>query len=464
MNLRANSSRTQFGDPNRLLVTLGLALIAALVFVWPLPHTIALRNGLLFFGLALFGWLLFRQKLAWHIPPSLHLPLAIYLALSCWLVFVALVVSEETSWSLGELKGQWLKGALAMALGGMVAMTSNLLRGMSRPLTAAIIVLALATQVLIVDVTALVLWIQGGVFPRRVSGIMEHSAYANHVTNLLLAFLLADIFLRLTRSTSKLRLSNLTIVLLVLAGLVSAAFEYMRNGLIELSFSLLLLLSMLWYENRARIPTFRLAAQMVLVLLILGGFAYFDLRNNFHWRTFWETVPVALDTKSHTAWLDPKFAPLPKLPDGTEVSHSNYMRIAWIKEGAILVAENPLGIGYGRNAFSHALTAKYGPNGAGSSHSGLLDLAIGAGIPGAFIWCGFLCALVWLAARRYRASRDYFALTQILVVSGFGIRMLLDANIRDHVLEQFLFVVGLLAVWIATAATPGAVNPIDQRV
>ena len=82
---------------------------------------------------------------------------------------------------------------------------------------------------------------------------------------------------------------------------------------------------------------------------------------------------------------------------------SAYMRIAWFKEALVFIGEHPLGIGYGRNAFGHGIKIKYGKR-VGHSHSGILDLTIGTGIPGALLWLGFLLSLVYLAFRRFNTS------------------------------------------------------------
>ena len=111
----------------------------------------------------------------------------------------------------------------------------------------------------------------------------------------------------------------------------------------------------------------------------------------------------------------------------------------------MLVRQHPLGIGFGRSAFGHGLKAKYG-EGSGHSHSGLLDLAIGVGVPGALLWLGLIVILMRLTWKQYRATHSYVALLLLLVLTDYGARMVLDSIIRDHMLQQFMFLTGLAAV------------------
>jgi len=83
----------------------------------------------------------------------------------------------------------------------------------------------------------------------------------------------------------------------------------------------------------------------------------------------------------------------------------------------------------------------------GSSHSGWLDLAIGAGIPGVLLWCMFLASVAHIGLRRYRSDGSVYGLALLLVTVGFSIRMLVDSVNYDHVFQQFMFVTGLLTMW-----------------
>src|SRR5208283_2642454 len=148
------------------------------------------------------------------------------------------------------------------------------------------------------------------------------------------------------------------------------------------------------------------------------------------------------------AWLNPNKYPYPKLKSGETVHGSNYERIAWIKEGVILVMENPLGVGFGRNAFGHAIKRKYPAEDvtAAHSHSGIVDLAVGTGVPGLLLWVLFIGCLMRGSIRKFRDQESYYGLLLFFITADFTMRSLVDSVLRDHMLQMFMFFAGLLYV------------------
>ena len=178
------------------LLIVGLALATALFFIWPIPRTTSLRDLLLVVCLGLFAYLAYRssrrESFRWQ---SLRVPFGLYLVLSVWIVFVAIAISEETVWSLNEIRGQWLKATIALVVGGLLGAAirndDNTLR-----LTLTIIGIALLLHVLYVAYQALSVWPQQKVLPTRVVGLTGGSDKSNYLTNMLLYLLLAEIIVR----------------------------------------------------------------------------------------------------------------------------------------------------------------------------------------------------------------------------------------------------------------------------
>jgi hypothetical protein len=166
-----------------------------------------------------------------------------------------------------------------------------------------------------------------------------------------------------------------------------------------------------------------------------------------NWEKLIATVPIALDTTTHKAWLSDQY-PMPNLPDGSPIDVSTYLRVAWMKEGLKAGADSLLGTGFDRNAFGRVMQARYGTM-LGHSHSSVVDLLIGIGIPGLLLWFGWLISLLWLAIRGFDQGWGYALL---LIVIDFAIRSFIDSNIRDHMLQMFLFLIGVLAIRTAVAS------------
>lgn len=440
----------------RLLLIINLILAGALFAVWPARHTISARDLLLALTLLFFGYVVYRMRpMRWWY--RLQWPLATYVALTAWILAVALFVSDETAWALGEIKGQWLKATLALASGGLLALSVR--HDTARVhMTVLILLTTLVAHVLYVDVVSakgffdcLTTTTSCEAVTRRIGGLTDGPDKSNYLTNMLLGLLLAEAFIRVTYRQRFLPLSNAVLTVVALVALFSVYAEGVRNGIVELSFVLLVCAVLFGLENLRRFGRPALMLVVSLLIVVPAVFGYLSIKSDTRWGTFFETVPLALDTDVNRQWVNLSRKDELKLSDGGPVDWSNYMRIARIKAGAELTLENPLGVGFGRNAFGHAVLKKYGEN-SSHSHSGLIDFAVGTGFPGTLLWLGFLGSLLAFGWRHFRETHDYCALALLFLVTGYGVRMVLDSTIRDHMLQMFLFLAAFLAV--AAAGKP----------
>ena len=439
----------------------GLALVAALFFIWPIPRTTSLRDLLLVVCLGLFAYLAYRNSrrvpIHWQL---LRVPFGLYLVLSVWIVFVAIAISEETAWSLNEIRSQWLKATIALVAGGLLGAAirndDNTLR-----LILTIMGIALLLHVFYVAYQALSVWPQQKIMAASAAGLTGGPDKSSYLTNMLLYLLLAEIFIRSVFHRRFLPVGDIPLAAFTVVALFTMYAEAVRNGVAELIvvLGLTVILVMRESDRVHRLVVTGIASVFLVIILVLG---FLSMHKDERWQTFIETVPIALDIEKNKAWIN-ETLPQPRLADGQAVDWSNYMRLARMKAGANLTLENPWGVGFGRNAFGHAVMKKYGESSA-HSHSGLIDLAVGTGIPGTLLWIGFLASLATLAWRSFRRTRDYCALALLLLVTGYSTRMVLDSIIRDHMLQMFLFLAAFLAVIAAgqlarqralTAAPPG---------
>ncbi len=445
---------------NRLLIV-GLALVAVLFFTWPIPRTTSPRDLLLVVCLGLFAYLAYRNSqrapIRWQL---LRVPFGLYLVLSVWIVFVAIAISEETAWSLNEIRGQWLKATIALIVGGLLGAAirndDNTLR-----LTLTIMGIVLLLHVFYVAYQALSVWPQQKIMVASAAGLTGGPDKSSYLTNMLLYLLLAEIFIRSVFHRRFLPVGNIPLAAFTVVALFTMYAEAVRNGVAELIvvLGLAVILVMRESDRVHRLVVAGIASVFLVIILVLG---FLSMHKDERWQTFIETVPIALDIEKNKAWIS-EASSLPKLANGQSVDWSNYSRIARMRAGLSLMADRPLGVGFGRNAFGHAVEQKYGP-GASHSHSGIVDLGVGIGVPGVLLWLGFLGVLLRLGYRGMRKSHSFPALALLFLTAGYSFRMLVDSTIRDHMLQMFLFLAAFLAVIAAgqlarhralTAAPPG---------
>ena len=428
----------------------GLAILGLLFFIWPVPHTVTLRDFLLLLNLPVFGYLAWVRGGWRDALRGLRVPLLMLAGLALWMYFVAFFISPETAWSLDEIASQWVRGFAALLIGAFVAIAARENASLTRG-ALAVLVTVLVLHILYVDFQAA----RGLFMPGpldRMAGLTEGPDKSNYLTNLLFGFLLAELFLRIVTGQRVLPLSRSVFVALLSLAALSVFAERTRNGIITLVLMLLLLAWFYLRARRDRLDKLALSAGVVaMVAILLGGAALVvTARKSSGLDKLADSIAIAWDTEHHRAWLDGNRHGWPKLPDGEPVDDSVYLRVAWFKEGLLLVRDHPLGIGFGRNAFGHGLKAKYGKGEGRHSHSGLLDLAIGLGVPGVLLWLGFFASLANVAWRRQRAGPNYATILLLLLLTDYGVRMLLDSVIRDHMLQQFMFLTGLTSVMMIT--------------
>jgi hypothetical protein len=176
-----------------------------------------------------------------------------------------------------------------------------------------------------------------------------------------------------------------------------------------------------------------------LVALIAAGSLSFDSR----WQGLRESATVGWSATS-TYWMTNDIATRPSTPSGATLEESAYARSAWASQAVRFIAERPLGIGFGHDAFGRAVAMKYGHAGMGSSHSGWLDFALGTGLVG----LALLLATAGLAIRggwrEFRERNDAQALLLAFFVGAYTLRCLLDGHLSGWRLGLFAFIVGVM--------------------
>lgn len=431
----------------------GLGVLALLLFIFPIPHTISLRYLLLLAAAGIFGYLAIKRGNP-AILPRLRLPLALFGALLVWLFLGAVFISDDPVRTLSEVSSQWLMVLLSLMAGVVAGVALENDPVMRRRLLHVVFFVLLA-HVAIVDAQSLWSTIFSNAFTARAQGLTAGPDQSSYLTNLLLAFLLSESLARVAGRPAGLGLNNAMLFTAWIIGVTSLYAEGTRNSIPALMAmcGAIVLLYLVHSRNSNRWLSAVGATALMIMLLVSLAYTTSEVKRGQDWHHVWDTVAIALDTEQHKGWLDKEKYGLPELPDGQMVEESTYLRVAWMKEGVLLVGDHPLGIGFDRNAFGQGLKMKY-DEGHGHSHSGVLDLAIGAGLPGVLLWFAFLGSLAWLGLRRFNRLRVFAGLALFMIILDYSTRMFLDSTVKDHILQQFMLVAGLLAAPAAAASEP----------
>jgi hypothetical protein len=408
-----------------------------LVAIYPVPHTIALRNLLLLIGLLGLIWdwratvhplSTARRQLIWLAPSAWILA-----ALTSWIVIQALLIAPLPELALDRARADWLNPLLILVIGATVSIRSrdgDALRGL---------VIALAFHIVLVAIFQCWQWLRLGHWTVGTVPFAERD-YHSTLNGFLIALLLADRLSLLVAGSAPLKLSAGTAWGLLIFALGTDVLLRARNGTVVSIALLIVAVVILLADSCSRKRWGLRIALAVGFAALLGGMS---VRSDVRWQGFAESVRVGVESKS-SFWLTGDPNQLPSTPSGNPLEQSAYARAAWARQAIEGIARKPLGIGYGHDAFGRTIAEKYGHEGMGSSHSGWLDIALGIGIPGFALLLALGAAAAVAGWRRFRYLGDGYSLLLALTISGYFLRCLLDGHFSGWRLALFALIVGLL--------------------
>lgn len=402
--------------------------LATVIFVFPIPHTIALRNLILVTGLLV---LLATWQGAMRLRPARALRPAAWglVATTAWLVLQSVAVAPLSTVALENLRGDWLTPLLTGTLAAFAAARLNTRE---------------ACRVLFMALLAHMLWVLGwqlwllittGAVGDGSQGIVPFGErdYQSSLSGFLLAIVLAE-------RASAVGIGPQAAVFSGTAGWVVLAVSFAaetalrtRNGVIVST--ILVATTALWLV--------RLKPRLLAVLLAAAILAGTSITLDARWSGLKESLAIGWNSPS-LYWMSWDPLQRPPTPSGALLEESAYARAAWGHQALLAIGENPLGLGFGRDGFGRAIEQKFGFRGLISSHSGWLDFALGAGLPG--------LALLLLSAglamrggwRHFRVHDDAAGLMLSFLVGAYTLRCLLDGHLSGWRLGLFAFICGLL--------------------
>lgn len=417
------------------------ALAFALYFVYPIPHTIALRNLIL---AALLGVSLFCLARGPRRPGAIdwsvfRTPAGLLVALTLWLLLQSTLISPRSAEALEMFRGDWLVALSVMFVALLSAATTP-----KPPFdhVRSAITLSLLIHIIAMLLYQVAIWVAVGQFPFGATPFAErdyHSMLATILAALALAELLARLPTKCHDKSHSLRLPIISLSLACIATLTLAS----RNA--TLIVAVLLLVGGFVFCARTQLSGKGKAITALSVALLLSFGAWLGFETDARWAGFTEAASIAIDTDKHLTWLDTKKYPKPTTSSGKPIEESAYLRLAWAKVGAEQIAHYPLGLGYGHKAFGWAIERSYHvQTDHESSHSGLIDFTLANGIPGLVLWLALSASLAMAGWRGFRQYGSPAGLALTLSVIAYLVRCLLDGHLSGFRLEMYAFVVGVL--------------------
>ena len=417
----------------------------AIYFVYPIPHTVALRYLLLGSLLSSSLWILARNPFPADCFRNLR-PFRtsglILLALSFWLLIQSAFISPLSKEALGMLRGDWLNSLIAVSI-GLLAVLVCQSDDSRRPIHAA--TTALVLHILALFAYQIWIWAHNGTYPLGRTPFAEkdyHSMLVTTLSALILADMLSrSIIGRVIHPLSWPALSGILVLSCIASVTLLARNAVIINALLIVASGLIFVVIKRKAFGQAVVPL------MLVLFLAISSLGWFGLQSDARWQGFSEAVTAAIDTKNNLAWLNTQEYPLPLMRNGKPVEESAYSRIAWAKVGVEQIAQYPLGLGYGHKAFGWAVNRSYHvQTGHESSHCGLLDFTLANGIPGLLLWLALSIALMATGWRAFMKQQSPAGLALAFSVSAYLVRCLVDGHLSGFRLAMYAFLIGLLVM------------------
>ena len=443
-------SNRSFSILSALIIFISTALLA----IWSLKNTIALRNALLALGtlLALFlFWQHSRVRGSKSIPtvsPSSwaqYTPLFLSFLMLIWVAIHYLVFSSEPGQQFQELTSTWVRVLESLLIG---AASGLVLR--DHPRRAQFLWLGILGSFVYLLIHYLGMYFQTG------QAFMPNYYFSSPFGNKINTVLMGGLFISAICGSAAAALIHnrpnypWPIYCYWLLGVLSILFAFTtiidtRNGVgvgIILVASWLIFVGALKLIQQMKLKKLDwkigLATLIPAVLIII--FIQQHLRINHGWNHFIDDVTIAIKIDEVPNWQDVKKYGYPNTASGEPVYPNNYERAAWATAGIDSLLKNPLGYGMLEHSLGKVIRKSYPEAMIRSSHSAWIDLGLAFGIPGLLLTLGALLSTAVLALRSNSPNR--------LVVIWIAADLVLTFTIAEvsskHTIEILFFCIALL--------------------
>ncbi|WP_449576634.1 O-antigen ligase family protein [Lelliottia nimipressuralis] len=445
-----------------ILTGLLVPAVLALCFVWPIPNDQLPfhRNGLIYPIIAVTLGLFFSSSSA---KKNLDVSKIKFVLIAIWvLTFYILIngffVAPDIKEMVSTWDGQWLRPVLLFCAGlVLIPAIQTQYPSISAARYFTLIVLFFWGVVCIHLLDTIWLYWRDGVIHWGETRIVYNRTRMSFQVNMITGFLIAELLARGLLHQRFLRLKTPFLAFMLVCNLICTALVDTRWGTIGLVgslFSTFVLLS-LHSMRRSRVILTAGVLFIIFIASLLLGY------------TSWKTDPrwQNLETDAITGWNAPLTSfcynktngSVPRNDEGRAMNHSNGCRASYFHQGWKLVAEHPAGMGPRKEAFRYVLRRDTQDNRINIPHShyGLIEFGIQNGIAGIAGWLILLAGCWYVGWREFRHGNTMVGMFLLLFTIGFFSRTMVDHNLKDHYLEQYLLLTGLLIGMCALRTTKG---------
>jgi len=448
--LSNNPFKAVFGYLNNRLGEILYCFTVALLALWAIPGTIAIRHFLLLFGFIfsclflLKNWNLVKVKSAF--------PIYIFLTLFIWVIAHYLWIGVDQIVQFKELKSLWIRvfAAVTMAIACGIFIQQS-----QKPKK--LLFLAFYT----IPIFTILHYFYGSFKSNHF--LLPNNFVGQYLINKINVAFMAVIGVSVSVAIliygymNKKSSNNRDVkwpFIGILICLVSAILASSKNG-IGISVILLFLAIVyglsLGFLRKSLKQFYWKPISVILVIIFLAGV--------FHsrfaapgWSHLIGDIQISVQIEKYQNWKDTPKLGFPQRPDGSFVAGNTYERFAWGTKGIELIQKYPLGYGtINQGSFKHLLIRDgipYPNN--DQTHSGWIDFGMAFGIPGLLILFATLLSINICALKK---KDSYSMLATWLSIAIFLACWVQEVSFK-HTFEIWMFLIAFACALVIQVPKP----------
>lgn len=425
--INTNNLKKNLGSNN---LELALVLLSsALLGIWAVKHTIALRNILLVCGTLLSFYYFYQaqnyKKRLEQFKIRKNLPL-LFLGLSLvWIVIHYVFFSVDATQQFKELKSTWLRALLATIIGTATGYAlikkPNLiiLLWLGIYLSFVYLIFQYIPKV-IAQNKLLISDYDDYIFHLKINIVLVGSILFCGVNSFILKQIISNTF-----NKKKLIYFFLWVTTNLLIFWIFIFIANTRNGI-----GISIILSTFWiiylFITFLNIERYNYKKKIfyicTLFLIVLISLLTLNIQKNLNkgWNSFFDDIKIAIQINKYENWRDPIKYGYPQKNNGEIVISNNYERVAWATAGLKKIFINPLGVGVLSYPYSvHETLSKSikaeENNFKFSTHSGWIEIGLAFGLPMLALLIGNLvCLFIYVI---FTDNRDKIIILSLILMT-----------------------------------------------
>ncbi len=442
------------------LAKISVASVCALLWIWVLPNTIALRHLLLGIGFIAGAFII---KSNWTLLSSFSpskIPLILVSSLFIWVGIHYFFFSLNPELELSEIGGLWIRtfAGFVMAIGFGISLCrhENLRKYFYFSIFA----------VPIINVSAFLYssYLQGSFISALNSFIFFifakiETAYFGGIA---IAIAVANLIYILYRKRGKTSILQITLYFLgITVALLSAFLSNTKNGIaigLGMCGILMLTISFQVLLNFKCLKKSSLLVGMLSIVLVTLVWQAHKSHASDGWSTIFEDVKVSIDIDKNTQWQHREgTVPAPMNSLGVPAAMNTYSRFSYIAVGTRLIGQYPLGYGSVNRSFNGMQDhAKIYHEHTGQVHSGWVDFGLAFGLPGLCLIFFALIFIIYFGATD-NSELSLNALMICLMIIPFG--FIAEISYKQY-FEATIFFIVLASTLVAFSSAESRMKAI----